>query len=74
MLANVPVVSVPSGVIIRLQADVGRPLTITLPVANVHVGCVIVPIVGTVGGVVVEMGITTFADAKEVHPEPLVTV
>ena len=52
----------------------GSPFTITLPVADVHVGCVIVPIVGAVGAVVVETGIKTFPDAKEVHPDALVTV
>ena len=59
------------GFIVQLPA--GNPFNTTLPVANTHVGCVIVPAVGADGapGTVL---ITTLADATEVHPEALVTV
>jgi hypothetical protein len=51
----------------------GKPFNITLPVATVHVGWVIVAATGGVGidGLAL---ITTFADAEEIHPDTLVTV
>ena len=53
--------------------DDGKLFNTTLPVAIVHVGCVMVPTVGAggVGGWVV---ITTLADDDEIHPDALVTV
>jgi uncharacterized protein YbjT (DUF2867 family) len=59
------------GLIIQFPA--GKPFNTTLPVATVHVGCVIVPTVGAAGvtGCVL---ITTLADAGEIHPTELVTV
>ena len=51
----------------------GKPLRITLPVARVQVGWVIVPTVGAVG-VAGWALMVTLADAKEVHPAALVTV
>jgi len=45
VLAPVPVTA--PGLIVQLPA--GKPLNITLPVANAHVGCVMVPTVGAAG-------------------------
>ena len=62
---------IPPGLMVQLPD--GSPLKTTLPVANAHVGCVMVPTVGAFGvaGCVL---ITTFADALEIHPTELVTV
>lgn len=50
MLVPVPVVVVPPGVTVIVQVpEAGKPFRITLPVATVHVGWVIVPIVGAEG-------------------------
>jgi hypothetical protein len=56
-----------------VQFPVGNPLKTTLPVATVHVGCVMVPTVGAEGvtGCVL---MTTLPEAVEVHPTELVTV
>ena len=51
----------------------GNPVNTTLPVATAHVGWVMLPTVGAVGVTGCAL-ITTFADAKEVHPTELVTV
>jgi hypothetical protein len=56
-----------------VQPPEGSPFNSTLPVATVHVGWVIVPIVGATGVEGCTL-ITTFADATEVHPAELVTV
>jgi len=49
-LVPVPVVVVPPGVLVKVHVPVaGNPLRITLPVAKVQLGCVIVPTVGAVG-------------------------
>ena len=49
-LVPVPVVVVPPGERVRVHVPVaGKPLKITLPVAKVQLGCVIVPTVGAVG-------------------------
>jgi hypothetical protein len=58
---------------LTVQVPEGKPFNTTLPVATVHVGCVMVPIVGAVGvgGCVL---ITTLAEATEVQPAALVTV
>jgi hypothetical protein len=56
-----------------VQLPEGSPFNITLPVAIVHVGWVIVPTVGTTGVEGCTL-ITTCADAAEVHPAELVTV
>ena len=59
------------GFIVQLPA--GKPLNITLPVAVVQVGCIIVPTVGAddVTGCTL---MTTLAEAIDVHPAVLVTV
>ena len=39
-----------AGVLVSVQEPVaGKPLSITLPVATVHVGCTMVPTFGTFG-------------------------
>lgn len=67
----VPIPTVGPGFIV--QAPEGSPLSTTLPVATVQVGCVIVPTTGTAGVTGCAL-ITTFADAGEIHPKALVTV
>ncbi len=72
MVVVVPVPVIPPGLIVHVPLD-GNPFKTTLPVATVHVGCVIVPTVGADG--VAGCGfITTLADDTEVHPTELVTV
>lgn len=58
---------------VRLKVHVpdGKPLNATEPVASVQVGCVIVPIVGTVGVAGCSL-ICTLPDAGEIHPSELV--
>ena len=58
---------------LMVQLPVGKPLNTTLPVGTVQVGWVIVPTIGA-GGVAGAALITTFADAKEIHPNEFVTV
>lgn len=61
------------GFLVSVQVPDGKPLNDTEPVANVQVGCVIVPITGAVG--VAGCGlICTLPDAGEVHPSELVTL
>jgi hypothetical protein len=74
VLVPVPVLVVPSGVLLNVHLSVaGNPFKTALPVATAQVGSVIVPTVGDVG-----VGgwalMTILADAVEVHPEALVTV
>ena len=65
---------IPPGVLVNVHVpDAGKPLKSTLPVAIVHVGCIIVPTTGAVG-VAGSALITTLFEATEVHPEELVTV
>jgi len=52
--------------------EAGKPLKITLPVAIVQVGWVMVPIIGAVCVGCALM--TTLPDAGDVHPDVLVTV
>ena len=61
----------PPGFIVHVPA--GRPLKTTLPVANEHVGCVIVPTIGAegLGG---SAGITMVEEVKDTHPPAFVTV
>jgi hypothetical protein len=50
VLVPVPVVETPSGVLVNVHVPVaGNPFKITLPVATVQVGWVMVPITGAVG-------------------------
>jgi hypothetical protein len=56
-----------------VQVPEGSPLKTTLPVETAQVGCVIVPTIG-VGGVGGCALITIFTEAKETHPDALVTV
>ena len=69
-----PVVVAPPGDPVKVHVPVaGNPFKTTLPVANVQVGCVIVPTVGAVG-VAGWTLITTLAEAAEIHPEAFITV
>lgn len=56
-----------------VQVPAGKPVSITLPVVTVHVGCVIVPATGAVG-VAGCAAITTLTDAGDIHPDTFVTV
>ena len=58
---------------LMVQFPDGKPLNTTLPVGTVQVGWVIVPTTGAVGVAGCAL-ITTFADAKETHPDEFVTV
>ena len=74
VLVPVPVEVNPPGVLVKVQVPVaGKLFKTTLPVGTVHVGCVIVPIVGGEGapGTVL---ITILDDDDEIHPDPFVTV
>jgi hypothetical protein len=67
-------VVVPPGDLVRVQVPgEGKPFRITLPVAIVHVGWVIVPTIGAVGVTGCWL-ITIFAEAADVQPTELVTV
>ena len=47
MLVPDPVVTTTPGILVNTQVSVGgKPLKITLPVADSQVGCVMVPIIG----------------------------
>ena len=73
-VAPVPVIVAPPGIAVTVQVpEPGKPLKATLPVARVHVGAVIVPIIGAVGldGCA---GIAAFNEDGEVHPRSLVTL
>ena len=74
VLAPVPVLVVPPGVLVNVHDPVdGRPLNATLPVATVQVGWVIVPTAGAEGDPGCAF-ISTLPDVAETHPEALVTV
>ena len=64
-----------TGVLVNVHEPVdGRPLSETLPVATVHVGCTIVTTFGT-AGVAGCAGITTLGDdVVDIHPSELVTL
>ena len=67
-------VVIPPGVLVKVHVPVaGKPFNITFPVATLHVGWVIVPIVGA-DGVAACALTSTLAEAWEIHPEALVTV
>jgi hypothetical protein len=68
-----PVAVTPAGVPEIVHPDEGKPLSITLPVANIQVVWVIIPITGAVG-VAGCAFITTLAGETDVQPAALVTV
>ena len=59
------------GLIVQLPA--GKLFSTTLPVARIHVGCVIVPIVGTEGVAGCALIIIS-PDAADTQPSELLTV
>ena len=66
-----PVPLIDPGLIVHVP--VGKPPKTTLPVADAHAGCVIVPTVGAVGVAGWEF-ITELAETGEIHPSEFVTV
>ena len=65
MVVVVPDPAIAPGLIV--QAPAGKPLNATVPVGEVQVGCVIVPIIGAIGAVGTALT-TTFKEADEVQP------
>ena len=64
----------PPGFLVRVHVPMfGKPLNTTLPVATLHVGWVIVPMIGA-AGLPGAGSITTSADSPEVHPAALVII
>jgi hypothetical protein len=73
VLVPVPAVLIVPGYRISVQLpEAGNPVSTTLPVDNIHVGAVIVPIAGA-GGIGGCEFIMTFPEAGEIHPVELVT-
>jgi hypothetical protein len=67
-VAVLPVMVAPPGLAVTVHADNGKPLKATVPVANAHVGCVIVPTTGADG--VTGCAITTASpEDGEVQPD-----
>jgi hypothetical protein len=65
---------VPPGVLVNVQVPVaGKPFKTTFPVAEAHVGWVIVPIVGTAGNAGGAL-MTILAEGDDVPPTAFVTV
>ena len=71
MVLVAPLPEIVPGLIVQVPA--GKPVSTTLPVAVVQVGCVMVPIAGATGVRGCAL-ITILADAGEIHPTALVTV
>ena len=70
----VPVIVEPPGLAVTVQVPLaGKPLKATLPVAVLHVGCVIVPTIGAVGVTGCAL-IVALPEATEVQLTALVTV
>ena len=67
VLVPVPVVVVPPGIMVNVQVSAGgKPFKITLPVATVQVGWVIVPTVGAVDDVFIVAVTSNLAELS--HP------
>ena len=69
-----PVIFIAPGVRVRVQVpEAGRPLSVTLPVAKLHVGDIMVPGIGApgIGGCAF---ITRLTEGTETHPETVDTV
>ena len=74
MVVPFPVVVTPPGFLVSVHVPVfGKPLNATLPVPRVHVGWVIVPMIGAAGLPGTAL-ITTSTDSPEVHPASLVII
>ena len=75
VVPEVPVIVAPPGLAVTVHAPLdGKPLNETLPVANVHVGCVMVPTTGELGVVGNALIVADVAEDPEVHPNEFVTV
>jgi hypothetical protein len=75
VVPEVPVIVAPPGLAVTVHAPLdGKPLNDTLPVANVHVGCVIVPTTGVFGVVGKEVIVADVAEGTEVQLDEFVTV
>jgi hypothetical protein len=75
VVVPVPVVVTPPGILVNVQLpDDGKPLNVTLPVANTHVGCVIVPTTGALGVAGWALTVTLDDDAEVHAPNVAVTV
>ena len=69
-----PEVVVPPGFLVSVQLPAeGKPPRVTLPVGNMHVGCMIVPTVGA-EGVAGCTFIPALVETAEVHPVASVTL
>ena len=69
-----PVEVTAPGLRVKVQVPVdGKAFKVTLPVAIVQFGCVIVPTEGVVGAFGTA-SITTFGEGDEAHPAALVTL
>ena len=67
VLVPVPVVVFPPGLRVNVQVpEEGNPLSTTLPVATLQVGCVMAPTVGAVGVAGCAL-MTTFDEDAETH-------
>lgn len=73
MVKPEPVLVTPLGSLVNVQLPAGNPVSSTVPVEVIHVGCVIVPITGAVGNCGCGL-ITTGPVSAEIHPDSLVTV
>jgi hypothetical protein len=74
LLVPFPTVVTGPGYLLRVQFPLdGKSFRITLPVATVQVGAVIIPTDGA-AGVAGCTWITAFADDRDTHPKELVTV
>jgi hypothetical protein len=74
VLVPFPEVVIFPGILVSVhEPEEGRPLKTTVPVGELHVGEVIAPTTGAVGGEGCGL-ITTFPDGNDVHPIEFVTL
>jgi hypothetical protein len=73
VVVPIPETVIPPGFLVNVQVPVdGNPFIPTLPVDNIHVGCVTVTITGA-GGFKSDNGTIASFDRVEMHPSALVT-